>query len=77
MRELCCSGLVAVVAVPPSQPPSVVAAYQQASGVSLSRAISDIYAAGGYREFFRGLPARTVLLAGTFTVVPVVLGWLG
>eukprot|EP00629_Pelagomonadales_sp_RCC1024_P006736 CAMPEP_0119291786 /NCGR_PEP_ID=MMETSP1329-20130426/43006_1 /TAXON_ID=114041 /ORGANISM="Genus nov. species nov., Strain RCC1024" /LENGTH=235 /DNA_ID=CAMNT_0007292611 /DNA_START=123 /DNA_END=827 /DNA_ORIENTATION=+ len=65
VRELCCGGLAAVVAVPPSHPPSVVAAYQQASGLSLAKAMRDIYAAGGYREFFRGLPARTVSLAGT------------
>jgi len=76
VRELGCGCAASAVATPLSHAPSVVAAYQQAYNLPLQRAISDIYAAGGYREFFRGLPARTLSLAGTFTVVPLVMDWL-
>ena len=37
--------------------------------------MAEIYASGGLRAFFRGLPARTLSLAGTFTVVPLALDW--
>ena len=50
--------------------------YQQAHSASLKRALADIYAAGGGRAFFRGLPARTASLAGTFTLVPLVMDYL-
>ena len=75
LRELSCGVAAASVAGPASHAPSVVAAYQQATDVTPSRAVADIYAAGGLRAFFRGLPARTVSLAGTFTVVPLALDW--
>ncbi len=75
LRELSCGVAAAAVAGPASHAPSVVAAYQQATDVTPRQAIAKIYAAGGLREFFRGLPARTVSLAGTFTVVPLALDW--
>ena len=75
LRELSCGVAAAAVAGPASHAPSVVAAYQQATGVTPRQAVADIYAAGGLREFFRGLPARTLSLAGTFTVVPLALDW--
>ena len=75
LRELSCGVAAAAVAGPASHAPSVVAAYQQATDVTPRQAFAKIYAAGGLREFFRGLPARTVSLAGTFTVVPLALDW--
>ena len=75
LRELSCGVAAASVAGPASHAPSVVAAYQQATDVTPRQAIAKIYAAGGLREFFRGLPARTLSLAGTFTVVPLALDW--
>ena len=75
LRELSCGVAAASVAGPASHAPSVVAAYQQATEASPRRAMADIYSSGGLRAFFRGLPARTVSLAGTFTVVPLALDW--
>ena len=75
LRELSCGVAAAPVAGPASHAPSVVAAYQQATDATPSRAVAEIYAAGGLRAFFRGLPARTMSLAGTFTVVPLALDW--
>ena len=75
LRELSCGVAAAAVAGPASHAPSVVAAYQQATEATPSRAVADIYASGGLRAFFRGLPARTMSLAGTFTVVPLALDW--
>ena len=75
LRELSCGVAAAAVAGPASHAPSVVAAYQQATDASPRRAVADLYAAGGLRAFFRGLPARTLSLAGTFTVVPLALDW--
>ena len=75
LRELSCGVAAASVAGPASHAPSVVAAYQQATDATPSRAVAEIYAAGGLRAFFRGLPARTMSLAGTFTVVPLALDW--
>ena len=75
LRELSCGVAAAAVAGPASHAPSVVAAYQQATDATPSRAMADIYAVGGPRAFFRGLPARTLSLAGTFTVVPLALDW--
>ena len=73
LRELSCGVAAASVAGPASHAPSVVAAYQQATDATPRRAMADVYASGGLRAFFRGLPARTVSLAGTFTVVPLSL----
>ncbi len=75
LRELSCGVAAAAVAGPASHAPSVVAAYQQATDATPTRAMAHIYAAGGLRAFFRGLPARTLSLAGTFTVVPLALDW--
>ena len=75
LRELSCGVTAASVAGPASHAPSVVAAYQQATDATPRRAMADIYKAGGLRAFFRGLPARTLSLAGTFTVVPLALDW--
>ena len=75
LRELSCGVAAASVAGPASHAPSVVAAYQQATDATPTRAMAAIYAAGGLRAFFRGLPARTLSLAGTFTVVPLALDW--
>ena len=62
-----------MVATPISHIPSVIAAYQQGHGVGLKTAIQDLYQIGGFSEFWRGLVARTVSLAGTMTVVPFVM----
>ena len=75
LRELSCGVAAAAVAGPASHAPSVVAAYQQATEATPRQAVADIYASGGLRAFFRGLPARTLSLAGTFTVVPLALDW--
>jgi hypothetical protein len=75
LRELSCGVAAVSVAGPASHAPSVVAAYQQATDASPRQAMAHIFAAGGLRAFFRGLPARTVSLAGTFTVVPLALDW--
>ena len=75
LRELSCGVAAAAVAGPASHAPSVVAAYQQATDATPRRAAAEIYAAGGLRAFFRGLPARTLSLAGTCTVVPLALDW--
>ena len=75
LRELSCGVAAASVAGPASHAPSVVAAYQQATEATPRQAVADIYASGGLRAFFRGLPARTMSLAGTFTVVPLALDW--
>jgi len=56
--------------------PSVVAAYQQGHGVGLQKACCEIYRQGGWRAFWRGLVARTCSIAGTMTVVPLVMNWL-
>ena len=75
-KEVACGAAAAAVGGPVSHAPSVVAAYQQATNAPLAKAIGAIYAAGGGRAFFRGLPARTLSLAGTFAVVPYVLDLL-
>ena len=62
-----------IIATPISHVPSVIAAYQQGHGKDLRTAVGDLYRIGGVREFWRGLGARTVSLAGTMTVVPLVL----
>lgn len=72
-RECLLGCAASAVASPASHAPSVVASYQQATGTSLRQAVAELYAAGGLRTFFRGLAARSISLAGTFTVVPVVL----
>jgi len=39
--------------------------------------VNELLNAGeGYKELWRGLGARTVSLAGTFTVVPIVMSLL-
>lgn len=72
-RELLCGCLTSSVATPLSHPPSVIAAYQQGHSVSFRKAVRDILAIDGWKGFWRGLGARTVSLAGTFTVVPIML----
>ena len=61
------------IATPISHVPSVIAAYQQGTGVDLQTAVTDLYMIGGFKEFWRGFAARAVSLAGTMTVVPLVL----
>ena len=71
-----CGILTSILATPISQAPSVVAAYQQGhhqSSCTTRQAINYIYSRFGWRGFFRGLTARTLSLAGTFTVVPLAL----
>jgi hypothetical protein len=77
--SLLCGILTSMLVTPISQAPSVIAAYQQGHGVSAAVAVRDISQRYGWRGFFRGLGARTFSLAGTFTIVPLVLerlGWL-
>jgi hypothetical protein len=71
-QELFCGCATAAVASPVSHVPSVIAAYQQGHGVSLREAVRSLLAAGGWTQLWRGLGARTLSLAGTMTVVPVV-----
>ena len=40
---------------------------------SLKDAIQQLVTQGGYKELWRGLLARSMSLAGTFTVVPIVM----
>ena len=40
---------------------------------SLKDAITQLVTQGGYKELWRGLLARSMSLAGTFTVVPIVM----
>ena len=44
--------------------------------VSFVTAVQQLLQAGGYKELWRGLGARTMSLAGTFTVVPIVMALL-
>ena len=78
LRELGCGCVTSLIASPVSHVPSVLAAYQQGHGVSLKQAYSDLLKAGGgsWKELWRGLGPRTASLAGTMTVVPMVLEWL-
>ena len=76
IAEFSCGVAAAAVSCPISQAPMTVAAYQQAESLSLMPAIRQIYSQGGVQAFFRGLVPRMVSLAGTFTVVPVVLDCL-
>lgn len=73
-RELACGAATASVAVPLSQIPAVVGAYQQATGVGNTQAaIKQLIASGGVRELFRGMLPRMLSLTGTFTCVPCCL----
>lgn len=72
-EELSCGIMTSSFATPISHAPSVIAAYQQAHSVSLRVAISQIYNLEGMLGFTRGILPRTISLAGTFTVVPIVL----
>lgn len=76
IAELQCGAMTAAIAGPVSHVPSVIGAYQQGHGVSFRGAVSDLLAAGGWRELWRGLPARTLSLCGTMTVVPIVMDFL-
>lgn len=72
-KYLCVGVATSAVATPISHIPSVVAAYQQGHGVGIKTAVQELYSVGGFFEFWRGLAARTVSLAGTMTVVPFVM----
>ena len=72
-REFGLGCVTSVFTSPISHIPSVIAAYQQGHGVDFRTAIQQLLDAGGYKELWRGLGARTVSLAGTFTVVPIVM----
>ncbi len=76
-KDLLVGVATSIVATPISHVPSVIAAYQQGTGLSLRSAVTELYRIGGFREFWRGLGARTLSLAGTMTVVPFVLRTLG
>jgi hypothetical protein len=49
----------------------------QGHSLGLAAAVRQLLAAAGWRALWRGLGARTLSLAGTMTVVPVVIGGLG
>ena len=68
-----CGVLTSTLVTPLSQAPSVIAANQQGHATSFTQAVQDIRSRYGWRGFFRGLGARTLSLAGTFTVVPLAL----
>ena len=72
-KDLSVGIATSAIATPISHVPSVVAAYQQGMGVGLQTAVTDLYRIGGFREFWRGFAARAISLAGTMTVVPLVL----
>jgi len=74
--ELASGFATSMVTTPVSHVPSVVAAYQQGHGVGLQKACFEMYRQGGWRAFWRGLVARTVSIAGTMIVVPLVIGGL-
>ena len=76
VQELFCGFTAALIASPVSHVPSVIAAYQQGHNLPLRIAYSNIIAEGGWRELWRGLGARTLSLAGTMTVVPIVISAL-
>lgn len=76
VKELTCGCLTSIIATPLSHPPSVIAAYQQAHSIGLVAAIRGITARDGHIGLWRGLLARTVALAGTFTVVPIIVNIL-
>jgi len=76
LQEFACGVSAALVGSPISHVPSVIVAYQQGHGVTPNEAIAQLYAAGGPKEFWRGLFPRTFSLAGTFTVVPIVMDLL-
>lgn len=73
LRDLFGASIAACVAGPLSQPPSVVAAHQQAHQVSIGAACRKIYTRGGYRGFFSGLVPRTASIAGTTFVMTFVV----
>jgi hypothetical protein len=73
MQECLCGLMTSCVATPISHPASVIASYQQGHGTTLQTAIKSIYNEGIWKGFFRGVIPRTLSLAGTFTVVPIVL----
>lgn len=75
--ELLCGLITSSMTSPVAHVPSVVAAYQQGHGVKLRQAVTDIYQQGGLRAFWRGLIARTLSIAGTMAVVPMVIDALG
>lgn len=72
-KELLCGSLTSFVATPISHPPSVIAAYQQGHSVNVKTAVYEILATDGIMGMWRGIVARTVSLAGTFTIVPIIL----
>ena len=73
-REAGLGCVTSAVASPISHVPSVIAAYQQGHGVDFRTALQQLLdGPGGMKELWRGLGARTFSLAGTFTVVPIVM----
>ena len=75
-RALC--GLItSCVTTPFGHVPSVIAAYQQGQGVGLRQAVKDLTKVDGWRGLWRGLLPRTVSLAGSMTVIPIVIGFFG
>jgi len=56
-----------------SHPPSVVLARQQGLRIPLGQALREVYAQGALRGFYLGFVARTLSIAGSMWVVPLVL----
>jgi len=67
--SLSTSALTNVVA----HPASVILALQQAHDLSLGNALARAWGNGGLRGFYTGFVSRTVAIAGTLTVVPLVI----
>lgn len=70
--ELTASLTTSTVCNIPAHPPSVVLALQQAHDLQFRDALARACATG-WRGFYAGFAARTVAIAGTMTVVPLIL----
>merc|ERR1712107_77398 len=71
--ELCASLTTSALCNIPAHPPSVILALQQAHGYKLNDAVSRAWDNGGWRGFYAGYLVRTIAIAGTMTVVPLIL----
>lgn len=72
-RDLLTAFVSAAIVGPISHAPSVIASHQQANNVTISTACREMYAAGGFRSFYRGIIPRTITLAGSLFVIPITI----
>lgn len=76
-HEILAGFTTSALTCPFSHVPSVIAAYQQGHGVSLSCACKHLYKEGGMQSFWRGFLTRTASIGGTMVIAPSVLRILG